>query len=191
MICSNLGPTPAKTQARSNVLAFPRPPDGPISEAHIRWWVAQPEAAAADGIEPWKIEAFAYRIRILDEIAARDAIDPEPLLPLPSDDEIEAALRKDGRPKALQFLEGLGPKPWKRTPAGDVTQRDDSSDGPEVVPFTAKPKKAKAKPERSPRDLPPWLQGCEKDGRDQIIPNLANLMIALRGDPDLANTLVH
>jgi Virulence-associated protein E len=54
----------------------------------------------------------------------------------------------------------------------------------------AKPNKpAKAKPERLPRDLPPWLRACEKDGRDQIIPNLANLMIALRGDPDLANTL--
>ena len=29
---------------------------------------------------------------------------------------------------------------------------------PEVVPFTAKAKKAKAKPKRPPPDLPPWLQ---------------------------------
>ena len=73
--------------------------------------------------------------------------------------------------------------------------RDDSADDgddPKVVPFTAKSKKPKARkdnPERPPHDLPPWLQACEKDGRDQIIPNLANLMIALRGDPDLANAL--
>ena len=48
-------------------------------------------------------------------------------------------------------------------------------------------KRLKAKVERG--DLPPWLQSCEKDGRDQIIANLANLMIALRGDPDIANAL--
>jgi Virulence-associated protein E/Bifunctional DNA primase/polymerase, N-terminal len=35
--------------------------------------------------------------------------------------------------------------------------------------------------------LPPWLATCEKDDRDRIIPNLANLMIALRLDPALAD----
>ena len=45
------------------------------------------------------------------------------------------------------------------------------------------------KPKRKRGDLPPWLQACEKDDRDRIIPNLANLMIALRSDPDLANAL--
>jgi predicted P-loop ATPase len=40
---------------------------------------------------------------------------------------------------------------------------------------------------KNPQQLPPWLATCEKDGKDQIIPNLANLMIALRLDPELTN----
>ena len=35
--------------------------------------------------------------------------------------------------------------------------------------------------------LPSWLATCEKDDRDHIIANLANLMIALRLDPALAD----
>jgi predicted P-loop ATPase len=58
-----------------------------------------------------------------------------------------------------------------------------------ATPLKHKRTNGKAKAKRPPRDLPPWLQTCEKDGRDQIIPNLANLMIALRSDPDLANAL--
>ena len=57
---------------------------------------------------------------------------------------------------------------------------------------TAEPKrsdgKGSAKVKRPRGDLPPWLRACEKDDRDRIIPNLANLIIALRSDPDLANT---
>jgi hypothetical protein len=40
---------------------------------------------------------------------------------------------------------------------------------------------------RNPQQLPPWLQTCEKDGRGRLIPNLANLMITLRFDPDLVD----
>ena len=80
------------------------------------------------------------------------------------------------KPKIVQPAKGsVGAE---RVPQPGVVSLDD-----------AKAKKAKAKPKRPPPDLPPWLRACEKDGRDQIIPNLANLMIALRGDPDLANTL--
>jgi predicted P-loop ATPase len=65
---------------------------------------------------------------------------------------------------------------------GPTSQNDYGARGPEP-----KRKRRKARAERD--DLPPWLQSCEKDGRDQIIPNLANLMIALRADPDIANAL--
>jgi predicted P-loop ATPase len=58
---------------------------------------------------------------------------------------------------------------------------------------TSKPKgKGKAKRQRydpPERGLPIWLRDCEKDARGDIIPNLANLFIAMRGDPDLVNTL--
>jgi Virulence-associated protein E len=66
-----------------------------------------------------------------------------------------------------------------------------ASDEPPSKPEPERKRKGngRAKPERKRGDLPPWLQACEKDDRDRIIPNLANLMIALRSDPDLANTL--
>ena len=102
---------------------------------------------------------------------------PGQVITLSDDPQVAAAMAK--------LAEIVRPKP--KQPAQGTVGAERIA--PEVVPFTAKAKKAKAKPERPPRDLPPWLQACEKDGRGQIIPNLANLMIALRSDPDLANTL--
>jgi predicted P-loop ATPase len=46
------------------------------------------------------------------------------------------------------------------------------------------PKSAPSKPQKT---VPSWLDGCERDDRGKIIPNLANLMIALRLDPALAD----
>ena len=48
-------------------------------------------------------------------------------------------------------------------------------------------RKRSDEPKRPRGDSPPWLQACMRDDRDRIIPNLANLMIALRADPDLAH----
>ena len=46
----------------------------------------------------------------------------------------------------------------------------------------------KSAPQRPPHRQPPaWLQTCERDHRGRIIPNLANLMIALRCDPSLVD----
>jgi hypothetical protein len=78
---------------------------------------------------------------------------------------------------------------------GGGTSGSDDATPTEAKAETAEPKRerkrgnGKAKAERKRGDLPPWLQACEKDDRDRIVPNLANLMIALRADPDLANTL--
>lgn len=40
---------------------------------------------------------------------------------------------------------------------------------------------------KTQKPIPSWLDGCERDDRGKIIPNLANLMIALRLDPALAD----
>jgi D5 N terminal like len=132
MTAPKIEPSPAPTQERcaAEIITFPQPPHGPLSEDHLRWWVAHPQEAAAEGIKPWQLEAIAYRLKVLAEIAERDRLDPEPVLPPPTDDEIEAALRKDGRPEALRHLEKLGPKPWKRKPATDVIRRDDAKPTP-------------------------------------------------------------
>jgi putative DNA primase/helicase len=148
----NLGPSPAQTQERrsAEIIAFPRPPDGRVSREGLQWYVDHPKEAAAEGIAPWQLEAIAYRLRVLDEIAERDRLDPEPVLPPPTDDEIEAALRRDGRPEALRHLEKLGPKPWKWKPAPDVTRREDARDRQDPGPkgerdYGAEPKTSKRK----------------------------------------------
>ena len=186
MRAANLGPTPAQTQERDNVVTFPSQLERDIAalwrtEAQLR-----EQAARFKTIEELR-EIYALRQRIIPWLLKYPQFnpDPDPVAPM-SDADITKMLIDHPDPK---WREAGRTGKWRRTTADDVTRRDDSRDVPEVVPFTAKAKKAKAKPERPPRDLPPWLQACEKDGRDQIIPNLANLMIALRGDPDLANTL--
>ena len=79
----NLGPSPAQTQERrsAEIIAFPRPPDGRVSREGLQWYVDHPKEAAAESIAPWQLEAIAYRLRVLDEIAERDRLDPEPVLP--------------------------------------------------------------------------------------------------------------
>ena len=48
-------------------------------------------------------------------------------------------------------------------------------------------RRPKSAPPRIQKPIPSWLGSCERDDRGKIIPNLANLMIALRLDPDLAD----
>ena len=179
-------PAEAQQDERNNVVAFPSQLELDIKALWRREAQIRAQTARARILEEMQA-LYEERQLIVPWLLKYPQFDPDPDPPAPTDDEIEASLRNDGSPKVLQFLAGLGPKPWKRTPAGDVARREDSIRQPDA---DAKPKRAKAPKEKRPsHDLPPWLQDCKKDGRDQIIPNLANLMIALRGDPDLANTL--
>jgi predicted P-loop ATPase len=50
-------------------------------------------------------------------------------------------------------------------------------------------KKAPKRPSRE--DMPDWAERCLKDDRENIIPNLANALIALRADPDLAEAFAY
>jgi len=56
----------------------------------------------------------------------------------------------------------------------------------------AKPPSRKRRPaHRKPINGAPWLSGCIKDERGRAVPNLANLLVALRAAPELAGAFAY
>ena len=187
MTCSpNSKGTPAEAQQddSNNVVAFPDQLERDIKALWRREAQIRALAARARTLEEMQA-LYEERERIIPWLLKYPQFNPYPDSPAPmSDADITKMLLEHPDPK---WREAGRTGKWRRVPADDVARRDDSIRQPDA---DAKPKKARAPKEKRPsHDRPPWLQSCEKDGRDQIIPNLANLMIALRGDPDLANTL--
>ena len=191
MTCSpNSKGVPAETQQdeHNNVIALPDQLERDIKALWRREARIRALAAAARTLEEMR-ELYEEHERIIPWLLRYPEFNPDPPPAQMSDEEITKMLLEHPDPK---WREAGQTGKWRRAPADDVARREDAKtppEGPEVVNLeqarARKPRKPK--PERPSRDLPPWLQACEKDGRDQIIPNLANLMIALRGDPDLVN----
>jgi hypothetical protein len=66
---------------------------------------------------------------------------------------------------------------------GDVAQKFAA----EIVSLaTRRPKR-----ERPKRELPAWADRCIKDDMERIIPNLANVLVALRALPELADAFAY
>ena len=182
-------PAEAQQDEHSNVVALPSQLEHDIRALWRREAQIRELAARARTLEEMQA-LYEQRERIIPWLLKYPEFNPDPDSPAAmSDAEITKMLLEHPDPK---WREAGRAGKWKRAPADDAARREDAKtppEGPEVVNLeearAKKPKKPK--PERPSRDLPPWLLACEKDGRDQIIPNLANLMIALRGDPDLVN----
>ena len=50
---------------------------------------------------------------------------------------------------------------------------------------------ALASKRRPKKEGPPWLADATRDDRGRVLPNLANLMIALRNAPDIADAFTY
>jgi len=61
------------------------------------------------------------------------------------------------------------------------------ADAPRVVSIAS----AKKSTRRAPSSLPAWLKGAIDDDRGRVLPNLANVMIALRRAPELVETFTY